>query len=111
MPKYINLETTLAGIENVLREKSDKKDSLAYFAFRLFAETLKKAPTADVVEVKHGEWKPKHYEGGFMDGTNFEECSICRYRKYFDDIRFKLTFDYCPKCGAKMDLKEGANNV
>lgn len=63
---------------------------------------------ADVAEVKHGYWKPKHYEGGFMDGTNFEECSTCRYRRYFDDIRFKLTFDYCPKCGAQMDLKEGA---
>ncbi len=71
---------------------------------------IRNAPAADVAEVKHGEWKPKHYEGGFMDGTNFEECSICRYRRYFDDIRFKLTFDYCPKCGAKMDGKEGVKS-
>ena len=77
------------------------------FAAPLIIRKIESAPIEDVVEVKHGYWKQKHYEGGFMDGTNFEECSICRYRRYFDDIRFKLTFDYCPKCGAKMDLKEG----
>ena len=77
------------------------------FAAPLIIRKIESAPIEDVVEVKHGYWKQKRYEGGFMDGTNFEECSICRYRRYFDDIRFKLTFDYCPKCGAKMDLKEG----
>ena len=86
------------------------KQTEGAFATPLIIRKIENAPIEDVVEVKHGYWKPKHYEGGFMDGTNFEECSICRYRRYFDDIRFKLTFDYCPKCGAQMDLKEGVNH-
>lgn len=49
--EYIEREATIAGIESLLQEKANEKDSLAYFAFTLFAETLKRAPAADVVEV------------------------------------------------------------
>ena len=101
MPKYINLETTLAGIENVLREKSDKKDSLAYFALRLFAETLKQAPTADVVEVKHGKWK------WFAHNSKTRTCSVCNISQTVNVYNNTVMFRYCPYCGAKMDLKEG----
>lgn len=69
-------------------------------------EVLEDTPVADVVEVRHGEWKPKHWEGGIFDGKMFDECSICGYERFFDDIRFKTTFNYCPNCGAKMDGKE-----
>lgn len=71
-------------------------------------EVLKEAPTADVVEVKHGEWEAGHYEGGIFDGTNFEKCSVCQFERLFEDVNFKTTYNYCPNCGAKMDLKEGA---
>ena len=52
-------------------------------------ETL---PTADVVEVKHGEW----IENGIQDSV-LSKCSVCgiSYGAY--------TFNYCPECGAKMD--------
>ena len=43
-------------------------------------------PTADVVEVRHGEWV------GMWD----YKCSVCNeYSEY--------RTDYCPNCGAKMD--------
>lgn len=45
-------------------------------------------PTADVEEVKHGEWK----ECGFMN----LQCSIC-HKYNVEKSRF------CPYCGAKMD--------
>ena len=60
-------------------------------------------PTADVVEVKHGEWY-LHPDGS---GT----CSNCnRIQKSvwdFDNIQ-----NYCPNCGAKMDgeRRENENN-
>ena len=49
-------------------------------------------PTADVVEVKHGEW----IENGIQDSM-LSKCSVCgiSYGAY--------TFNYCPNCGAKMD--------
>ena len=46
-------------------------------------------PTADVVEVRHGEW-------GF-DGTGWT-CSEC---DGYGGNRYK----YCPHCGAKMDAE------
>lgn len=101
MPEYIKSKALL----NALKE--ERKNGNFVFTSKWIKDIMDNLPTADVVEVKHGEWKPVHYEGGFI-GTNYEECSICRYRIYFNDMRCKLTFDYCPKCGAKMDEKEGS---
>ena len=52
-------------------------------------------PTADVVEVKHGEW----VGGKFNDysGEYEEQCSNCK--KYSREY----ARPYCPNCGAKMD--------
>ena len=62
-------------------------------------EAVSNAPTADVVEVKHGEWS-LHPDGS---GT----CNLCgRTQKSVWD--FDNAQAYCGKCGAKMDLKEGA---
>lgn len=57
---------------------------------------------ADYAEVKHGEWI-------IVNNRDFEQvdakCSICGYTDVFDETGF---YKYCPNCGAKMDLKEGA---
>lgn len=50
-------------------------------------------PTVDAELVRHGKWIPiPEYEN--------KRCSVCR--TVFSD--FTLGY-YCPKCGAKMDLK------
>ena len=52
------------------------------------------APTADVVEVRHGEWiKITSYPMG-------HKCSECGYFKIYKK-------PYCEICGAKMDGGEG----
>lgn len=60
-------------------------------------------PAADVVPVRHGRWEEMHYEGGILDGTNFDRCSVCGYERVFDDPALKTAFKYCPNCGAKMN--------
>ena len=60
--------------------------------------TVQDQPTADVEEVKHGEWvhtdKAAHWHSK-------DECSECHYHTFH---RIDLThFNYCPNCGAKMD--------
>ena len=71
---------------------------------------INKQPTADVVEVKHGEWKDKY--GGKYHNKLYV-CSLCGEKAlhgyYMNELyqvkdRQVLT-DYCPQCGAKM--KEG----
>lgn len=62
-------------------------------------------PTADVVEVKHGRWKIKtdEYDCEYM------MCSVCKEEFYpVDADTVDTTPNYCPNCGAKMDLEEGA---
>ena len=44
-----------------------------------------------------------HYEGGILDGINFDRCSVCGYERVFNDPALKTVFKYCPNCGAKMD--------
>lgn len=52
---------------------------------------INEQPTADVKEVKHGEWIT--YEDGFVI------CSECGEEHTWDD--FRPTF--CDMCGARMD--------
>ena len=52
---------------------------------------IKNAPTADVVEVVHGEWE--------VYGLMNPQCSLCRGYN-IEKSRF------CPNCGAKMDGKD-----
>lgn len=56
-------------------------------------------PTADVEEVKHGEW----IEESYIDEKRSDfMCSVCE----FDDTFYKNSmsfYKYCPYCGAKMD--------
>ena len=108
MAEYIEREYLIAKINTVMSQKKYAKGSPSHFVFELFTVVLKGVPTADVVEVKHGEWEAVHYEGGIFDGTNFEKCSVCQFERLFEDVNFKTTYNYCPNCGAKMDLKEGA---
>ena len=50
-------------------------------------------PTADVVEVKHGEWSLKYIGAGHC-----WECSECAFQ-----LCTMPRTNYCPNCGAKMD--------
>lgn len=55
-------------------------------------------PTADVVEVKHGEWF-------LLDECANEGvyCSVCRKKVYRTEYaNQKIKSKFCPNCGAKM---------
>ena len=59
-------------------------------------KAIKNIPSADVVEVKHGEWLPNKYIYDALD------CSICGHFVYDDDIP-----NFCPNCGADMRMDGG----
>ncbi len=66
---------------------------------------VKEAPAADVVEVRHGEWKDTDWAGVSVKG--YMACSQCNVMiPTCDDNRYCLGYLYfCPNCGAKMDGK------
>ena len=66
-------------------------------------EALKKAEVVDAVLVVHGQWIPqlaieKTIRGVHSCHTEYR-CSICNEIELKDD-------NYCPNCGAKMDLED-----
>ena len=54
-------------------------------------DLINQQPTANVQEIRHGEW--------LEDDYGYCHCSECRYEH---DSPEYIT-PYCPQCGAKMD--------
>ena len=62
----------------------------------LKAECMNYLDENDVVRVRHGKWVLKH---GIID---YCECSCCGSMI----SQSQLNRYFCPRCGAKMDIKE-----
>lgn len=62
-------------------------------------------PLEDVPEVKHGKWIDK--ENPQWRAYEIRYCSNCDWSIHKTHLRRKdSAWNYCPNCGAKMDLKE-----
>ena len=119
MPSYIE-----AGA--LLKELNDPDIFDTYNDYSMVFDTIDNFPTADVAPVRHGRWIYEVHK----ENTNFRwnvtaECSeCCDNRKeiwggFFPNVPDCIARDvalqsvkqikldnYCPHCGAKMDLKE-----
>lgn len=104
MKKYIDREALL----NRLEESPDtwwKGLGRSWWAHSVilkdnFVRLIREAPTADVVEVKHGYWTahPASYECSICENEFFVEG----YAEDYDAVE-DWDLHYCPNCGAKMD--------
>ena len=95
MRRYIDAEELIKSLEKrrlILKYTIPVADALLIQG-RVIREGIENAPTADVVEVKHGEWLLGKYK--CMDRS---VCSVCNSVYEGGD-----TWNYCPNCGAKMD--------
>ena len=103
MAEYIEREALINQIRLTVNRSSVGETSFNDISAKTICSLILEAPAADVVEVKHGEWKScfedwrKQIEG--------DECSACGFQHYGNCIGH---YHYYPNCGAKMDLKEGA---
>lgn len=70
------------------------------YGLREAAHMIEEAPAVETVPVVHSKWKlvgaDKRGRGGIF------VCLAC-------DKCYPFTRDYCPNCGAKMDLEEEPN--
>ena len=95
MARYIDADLLLKDIgESVVFTVKSGFISPELRGARKIIDRIKNAPTADVEEVKHGEWI-LHDDGS---GT----CNLCNTTQKcvwdFDNMQSR-----CGKCGAKMD--------
>ena len=86
MSEYINKDITLDNVDSIdVSNCTDIED-----IFTEFEMMIRELPTADVAEVKHGEW---------IKDKNCYTCSECGFYYFANNSKV----NYCPKCGAKMD--------
>lgn len=82
--------------------KSLEKQS--YYSKTNIETRISKMPTADVQPVIHAHWN----EFSDYTGTCYAECSRCGLLWWIEEgTAEENEMFYCPKCGAKMDEKEG----
>ena len=62
-------------------------------------QAIMDAPTVDAVEVVHGRWETVSSMLGYLC------CSQCKDVYIWDTWLGDGKWNYCPNCGAKMDLK------
>ena len=102
MAKYIDADYIL----KVLAGFNDRENGNPHFfnGIDTAKEIVENAPTADVVEVKHGEWAPIVKQDNYLDPPYCDiiKCSECEEEA---DVSFHDA-KYCYNCGAKMDGKK-----
>ena len=87
-----------AVIEAIMSEPPD-----AHYP-QWYVDKIKSIPTADVVEVRHGQWIQPHWKN-----SNYCcNCSECGREAMHADYQWDKNGIYplCPNCGAIMDVEE-----
>ena len=92
MTEYLRRDEVLSDAD-IITVQTKEYGTIEVVPVEYLADLL----TADVAEVKHGEWSLK-YEGV----GHYWECSECGFKNCV-----MPRTNYCPHCGAKMDDEKG----
>ena len=115
MVEYIDRGALIEWLKRIrLIDLSDGRGLCRVIMEDDFKKAIKKMPKgiiADVAPVRHGRWDkiPNSYlsvatKNGSYSGSA-TSCSVC---KEINPNAYKT--NYCPNCGAKMDLEDGEDN-
>ena len=109
MSRYIDADALIEELQHCSYETWSKDINRAWWAQAVkvkdnIVNCIKRQPTADVVEVRHGKW---------IKVMNHKECSRCGnnapYKKIKAGYHLQDLAKYCPNCGAKMDGERSEN--
>lgn len=102
MAEYIKRDDVIQAIE---RYSLGNGSALGHHsgAVDCAIQTIENMPAADVVPVRHGKWLLY-----FTWVGHYWECSECHTNPF---IYVTKDTKFCPKCGAKMDLKEESHDT
>ena len=120
MSDYISREAAIAYIREQSEEMSKAFEELGgesgiyADAYNELAEDFRKIHAADVEPVRHGRWEEYSHsrycgidadgEPVYRDGVVYY-CSNPKCRR-----KTVIKENYCPNCGAKMDLEDESND-
>lgn len=99
MDEYVSKETLLKAVEKM--DRLDKETNTKYeYDKEGYILLIQNAPTADVVEVRHGKWLDDEKTIATVSGVEMKaivgyRCSRCGRPEFIREL-------YC-NCGAKMD--------
>ena len=113
MSDLISREATIERIEGMIPHLSGDKRISA----DVFIRFLKSRPAVDAEPVRHGGWK--WFEEWLPSTTvHYAECDDCGWQcsecknalrdmvgGYWDNPDEKPKLNYCPNCGARMDME------
>lgn len=95
--EYLDRETVIRKLNEIggCDASSDWEEGFDK-GIEVAVKVAEKLPAAEVAPVKHGEWTT-------IDGIS--RCSECGYIPLYDNAIDDLFYsDYCPNCGAKMEV-------
>lgn len=76
-------------------------------AYGTAARHIDQIKPADVQPIKHGYWE-EVTDYVCWEEAPFYRCSVCGEEWYLEDGKPKdNNMNFCPRCGARMDLKDG----
>ena len=105
MPEYIEREALIEVLNYIASEYAHDGSMQCLIAagtvIHIKDDVVLNVPTADVVEVRHGEWEKLD-----SDHFNCTQCgNIFGLGSTATIYNVKREWQYCPKCGAKTDGK------
>nr|DAV08462.1 MAG TPA: zinc-ribbon containing domain protein [Caudoviricetes sp.] len=115
MSDYISREAAIAYIREQSEELQKAFEELGgesgiyADAYNDLAEDFHRIPAADVEPVRHGRWISWEDADNCIPSPNRHECSVCHDAAQVLVNNIELLSNFCPNCGAKMDL-EGEND-
>ena len=89
MARYIDTDLLIKNIVKI--------EDLRTLSTKTIGEAISNTPTAEVEEVRHGEWKHS-MEVGQIYNHHYWNCSLCGVSAFTSGYE-----KYCHECGAKMD--------
>lgn len=108
MSKYVNVDDIFDALYPVDPECDGSDGCTVILQNLTFTSAdieglIDQIPSADVAPVVHGKWI---HDENYVDWAEQYKCSVCNGHALTDgDYRHKLS-DYCPNCGARMDLMD-----
>ena len=105
MPRYIDANELFRETNKKIHEANSYRMAVVDGEF---LGLIRDAPTADVAEVKHGNWVYEQLDNFKMYKVICIECNA-EYIGNYDAYNEPEDFNYCPNCGAKMDGGEMSN--